>query len=64
MNAPILDTPVLPTYPTEHGWRVWCCYCRRSHRHGAKAGHRAAHCYVATSPYRHTSYILELAAER
>ena len=56
--------PTLPACPTEHGWRVWCCYCKRWHQHGAQPGHRVAHCHVATSPYKATGYVLELATNR
>ena len=55
--------PTLPAYETVHGWRVWCAYCKRWHYHAGEPGHRAAHCHVATSPYRQTGYILELAAD-
>ena len=56
-----MTAPSLPAYPTAHGWRVWCCYCDRWHQHGAQPGHRAAHCFVVSSPYRQTGYILRLA---
>ena len=59
MTTPLPSPPVLPAYPTEHGWRVWCRYCHRWHQHGAQPGHRVAHCHVTTSPYRSTGYILK-----
>lgn len=43
---------------------VWCQYCLRWHWHGAGNapgdgdGHRSAHCYVQTSPYRQGGYSL------
>jgi hypothetical protein len=58
-----ISPPVLPAYPTPHGWKVWCNYCRRWHQHGAQPGHRVAHCRVPSSPYRTTGYILKLAEE-
>jgi hypothetical protein len=54
------NAPVLPAYPTAHGWRVWCVHCNRRYQHCPVPGHWAAHCRVATSPYKATGYVLEL----
>ncbi len=39
-------------------YRFWCDYCHVYHRHGAKPGHRVAHCSVANSPFKVKGYIL------
>jgi hypothetical protein len=68
-----MKTPIVTCERTTiHGalqWRFWCRYCKTYHYHGAKAGHRVAHCGDLTetpsgdlvriqSPYRETGYIL------
>jgi hypothetical protein len=58
----IASSPVLPAFATKSGsWKVWCRYCNLWHYHGPLPGHRSAHCRVATSPYRRTGYVLQLA---
>jgi hypothetical protein len=47
-------------------WKFWCQHCGVYHHHGGhpdangEIGHRTAHCYVPTSPFRATGYILTL----
>lgn len=50
--------PVLVAEPTKDGqWRVWCCYCRRYHFHGAVMGHRTAHCSHPDKPHNSNPYV-------
>ena len=50
--------PHLPAYPDGDSLRVWCAHCRTWHYHGARYGHRAAHCRLPGSPYRPSGYVL------
>ena len=54
--------PVLPARLNENGdVLVWCQYCCKEHIHGKGSntgGHKVAHCYVRTSPYLDTGYII------
>lgn len=66
-NIPIVICNIHPVnrklFVAERGandWRFYCQYCRYYHHHGAKAGHRVAHCSNARSPFRETGYILML----
>ena len=57
-----LDTiPTLEAVPVDgctDQWKVWCRYCETFHFHGAINGHRWAHCFRDSSPYRETGYII------
>ena len=55
--------PTLPAYDTGANYEIWCQYCRKWHLHGRANGHRVSHCYVETSPYKRTGYVLELAGD-
>jgi len=37
----------------------FCYYCKRDHWHGAREGHRVAHCCSESSPYYKTGYFLK-----
>lgn len=55
--------PVILCENAGHQWRFYCQYCRVYHRHGAGAGHRAAHCTSTDSPWKESGYILKLREE-
>jgi hypothetical protein len=51
--------PVLTARPVSPGvYHIWCRYCETWHEHRSGSGHQGAQCPNATSPYRHTGYIL------
>jgi len=69
-----LDMPIVWCRESRDGteWVFQCPYCRRKHIHGAKAGHRTAHCGDplpnyrnrrghVPSPYRKTGYFIVVA---
>ncbi len=45
--------------PGEVDWRFDCEFCRCYHHHGAKPGHRVAHC-APDSPFTATGYFIQL----
>ena len=53
--------PTLIGYPTEivYSVQVWCPYCMKWHTHGAKNGHRVAHCTINT-PFSGTGYYIKM----
>jgi hypothetical protein len=57
------DRPTLPAYRTRDGSQlvIWCDYCKACHSHGAAGGtgHRVAHCWEPSSPYRNGGYYLK-----
>ena len=52
------DAPDLTAYATDDRWLIWCAFCLRWHVHGAKPGHRVAHCHHCNSPYDGIGYNL------
>jgi hypothetical protein len=62
------EIPRLPARRDEDGFlHVWCKYCRKEHHHGNDSetvAHKVAHCYVMSSPYRETGYILVVEEEK
>lgn len=58
MNQPA-EYPVLQARAAAYGtWVIECPYCGKRHTHGAKEGHRVAHCAVDT-PESVKGYILK-----
>jgi hypothetical protein len=62
----VTTIPTIKATPTKSGRQLefYCVHCRTKHFHGVGdddgAGHRAAHCWWAGSPYMETGYTLEV----
>lgn len=63
------DIPILKGFLTsdEKQFEAWCPFCKKYHLHGAdpelkmgKKSHRVAHCSESSSPFRETTYYLQL----
>jgi hypothetical protein len=50
------EPPILEAIDTGENYAVWCKYCNRWHYHSRIDGHRVAHCFNLSSPYKETGY--------